>query len=164
MSFTGTATATGGNDEAGRAKYTSNGDVSVKVGFDNGVEKEIQSVSANSGPWGFGPTPNGDYTGSSVINTNESGMVRDGVGFKVYMSDNTALNRDGLRIHPDQTPSVGTAGCIGLVESADNLKKFRGNVQNHFQNNPGTSININVNVTNNPNRDRPVGQRQNSGE
>ena len=164
MSFTGNATETGGNDRLGRSKFTSTGTLSVKAGFDNGVKKEIISMSANSGPWGFGPIPNGDYTGSSLVNTTESGMVRDGVGFKVYMSDNEAQNRDGLRIHPDQTPSEGTAGCIGLCEDSDNLKKFKGVVQNHFSNNTNTDININVDITNNPNYNRPDGQRQNSGE
>lgn len=162
MSFTGDATATGGKDSEGRDKYTATGTLTVSVGFDNGVEATIQSVSADSGPWGFGPTPNGDYTGSSIVNTSESGMLRDGVGFKVMLSDNTDLNRTQLRIHPDQVPSVGTAGCIGITEAAGALSKFKGNVENHFQNNPGT--NINVNVTNNPNYNRPSGKTQNSGE
>ncbi|MBX3254769.1 MAG: hypothetical protein KF862_11565 [Chitinophagaceae bacterium] len=164
MSFTGTATASGGTDKENRDRYTSEGNLSVKVGFNNGVEAEIQNLSAISGPWDFGPTPNGEYTGSSIVNTTESGMVRDGVGFKVYLSDNTELNRTQLRIHPDQVPSVGTAGCIGLAENADMLQKFRGYVRNHFANNPNNSISVNVNVTNNPNYNRPRNGRGNSGE
>ncbi|MCO6174102.1 RHS repeat-associated core domain-containing protein [Flavobacterium sp. NRK F10] len=164
ISFTGTASATGGKDSLGRDKYTAEGNLSVNVGFENGAEAEIQNISADSGPWGFGPTPNGDYTGSSIVNTSESGMVRDGIGFKVYLSDNTALNRNQLRIHPDQVPSEGTAGCIGITEDAAALQQFRGQVQNHFQNNPNTNISVNVNVTNNPNYNRPEGGRQNSGE
>ncbi|MBX2924077.1 MAG: hypothetical protein KF746_17895 [Chitinophagaceae bacterium] len=164
MSFTGTATASGGTDKENRDRYTSEGNLSVKVGFNNGVEAEIQNLSAISGPWDFGPTPNGEYTGSSIVNTTESGMVRDGVGFKVYLSDNIELNRTQLRIHPDQVPSVGTAGCIGLAENADMLQKFRGYVRNHFANNPNNSISVNVNVTNNPNYNRPRNGRANSGE
>ena len=164
MSFTGTGTATGGKDKEGRDKYTATGTLSVNVGFDNGAEAEIQSLGAISGPWDYGPTPNGDYTGSSIVNTNESGMVRDGVGFKVYLSDNTALNRTQLRIHPDQVPSVGTAGCIGLTEDAGPLQKFRGYVRNHFNTNPNTNINVNVNVTDNPDYNRPVNGRASSGE
>ncbi len=162
IEFSGDAEESRGKDSLGRQRYMAEGALSTSVGFANGSEIEIQSVNANSGPWGFGPTPNGDYEGSRIVNTRESGMVRDGVGFKVYMSDNTQLNRDGLRIHPDQNPSEGTAGCIGIAEPSANLKQFRNNITTFLGNH--NLININVNITNNPNYNRSVGGRQNSGE
>lgn len=42
-------------------------------------------------------------------------MVRENVGFKVKISDNSGYCRDRLRIHPDGQEALGTAGCIGLA-------------------------------------------------
>jgi hypothetical protein len=170
MSFTGSATATGGSDKEGRDKYTASGNLSVKVGFksinngsNNGVEAEIMNVSAISGPWDYGPIPNGNYSGTGITNTSESGMVRDGVGFKVFLSDNSELNRTQLRIHPDQVPSVGTAGCIGIAENSESLKKLRGHIRSYFSSS-NNNISLSVNITNNPNYSRPLSGSANSGE
>jgi hypothetical protein len=164
MEFSGTANTSRGNDSEGRQKYIAEGTLTTTVGFENGSEVEIQSVNANSGPFGFGPIPNGDYEGTNITNTSESGMVRDGVGFKVFLSDNTGLNRDGLRIHPDKAPPVGTAGCIGITESSKALKTFRGNVTTFLNSQQNATINLNVNITGNPNYNRPLGGVQNSGQ
>ncbi|MBW7871334.1 MAG: hypothetical protein H3C39_09755 [Flavobacteriia bacterium] len=164
MSFTGEANAFSGTDSQGRDRFFAEGTLSISVGFDNGVSSEIIQEGANSGPYGFGPIPNGSYEATGITNTSESGMVRNGVGFKVFLTDNESLNRNQLRIHPDQTPSTGTAGCIGLTCGANSLREVRGQIQNHFNNNPATNIPVNVSITNNPNYDRPKGGTQNSGE
>jgi hypothetical protein len=75
-------------------------------------------------------------------------MVRDGVGFKVILSDNTSKCRDDLRIHPDGN-APGTKGCIGLTETKENLKDFQTKMGAFLKD--GTKINLNVNVNNNPN-------------
>jgi hypothetical protein len=117
---------------------------------------KIMNIDASSGPWDFGAIPNGDYTASGIVNTTESGMVRDGVGFKVLLNDNTEHNRTQLRIHPDQSPA-GTAGCIGLACGSGQLRQFKSSVAKYMNNH--NTMSVNVNITNNPNYSRPVGGR-----
>jgi len=137
------------------------GELSVNLGFDDGVTLKVMGIDAKSGPWDFGAIPNGDYSASGIVNTSESGMVRDGVGFKVYLNDNTEYNRTQLRIHPDQSPA-GTAGCIGLACSATQLRQFRSTVAGYMGNH--NTMSVTVNIANNPNHSRPVGGRAVSGQ
>ena len=147
----------------GRAKPRySEGTLSINAMFDDGSSVAIERYSARSGPWDYGSIPNGNYTASGITNTNESGMVRNRVGFKVFLNDNVVLNRTQLRIHPDQEPSAGTAGCIGLVATRQQLIQFRTTISNYYNNH--NSIDLNVNITNNPNYSRPRNGRPNSGE
>jgi RHS repeat-associated protein len=163
INVTGDASATGRKDKIGRDAYFAEGTMQVKALFDNGKSAVLQTVDVNSGPWDYGPTPNGEYSASGIVDTNESGMVRDGVGFKVLLNNNTALNRTGLRIHPDQNPSLGTAGCIGICENAKGLKDFRNVVRDYF-NKTTAPFKVNINFRNNPNYNRPSGGKATSGQ
>jgi RHS repeat-associated protein len=121
----------------------------------NATDKETGNVTTlstynvDSGPSKVGSIPNGDYTASKIQNTSETGMVRDGVGFKVTLSDAPDYCRDALRIHPDGIEHPGTSGCIGLVENADKLKDFQSKMEGFLKD--GTKLNVNVNVNGNPN-------------
>ena len=163
IAVNGDANETGSKDKIGRDAYFAEGSMELKVNFDDGSSNTIQTLSVNSGPWDYGPTPNGNYTATDITNTRESGMVRDGVGFKIIMSDNEPLNRTGLRIHPDQDPSKGTAGCIGIVANSFELNTFKNNVSDYF-NRFGGAINVNVNFQNNPNYNRPKNGKSTSGQ
>jgi len=55
-----------------------------------------------------------------------------------------------LRFHPDGG-TAGTQGCIGLTCGAAGLRSFRTKMNGYLSNN--TSINVNVNITNNPDND-----------
>lgn len=163
INITGDASATGRKDKIGRDAYFAEGTMQVKALFENGKSAILQTTDVNSGPWDYGPTPNGEYSASGIVNTSEGGMVRDGVGFKVLLNNNTQLNRTGLRIHPDQNPSLGTAGCIGICENSKELKDFRNIVRDYF--NKSTSpFKVNINFRNNPNYNRPRGGKATSGQ
>lgn len=101
-----------------------------------------------SGPYGNDPAPNHNYTASNVVNTAESGMQIYGeLGWKVYIEDFNG--RDGLRIHPD-TNSPGTAGCIGIQGTAEELKSLGKFFHNYIKKN-GKNMKINFQIPNNPN-------------
>ena len=129
----------------------SNGTLTTNALFDDGSKIQLQTLSARSGPWGNSSLPNGTYSASSIVNTAESGMLRNGVGFKVILSNNTAYSRTSLRIHPDQEPQPGSSGCIGLVAGANDLNQFRKIVRNYFSSHNNTSFNVIVNINGNPN-------------
>lgn len=133
-------------------EYYAIGNLTTYSNFDDNSRLQISSVPAISGPHNNGPIPNGIYEASDIVNTTQSGMVRDGIGFKIYLSNNTVLNRTALRIHPDQDPQPGTSGCIGLQCDASHLNNFRRIVRRYFANDtyPPT-YNVNVNIINNPN-------------
>ncbi len=134
----------------GSAKeYYTEGHLVMDGVFQNGRTAEIDRWVARSGPWGNSAVPNGDYFITGIQNTQQSGMVLNGVGFKAIMTDNVEFNRTLLRIHPDQSQN-GSAGCIGLDCSADDLRWFRDLVRDNFNNRRG-NIPLNVNVPNNPN-------------
>ncbi len=116
---------------------------------ETGQATSLSTYNADSGPSKQGSIPNGDYTASKIEHTDEEGMVRNGVGFKVTLSDNKEDCRDHLRIHPDGEEHVGTAGCIGLVETKENLQDFQSKMGALLQD--GTKVNVNVNINNNPN-------------
>lgn len=98
-----------------------------KTTFSDGSSETKYSWGAVSGNSTASSLPNGDYTASNPIYTNESGMsYKNGNyrwGFKVYLDPNWALCPNGrprgaFRIHPDGNRSTapGTAGCIGLID------------------------------------------------
>lgn len=163
INISGEADKTGNKDKIGRDAYFAKGRMDVIVIFANGKSRTLHSSEVNSGPWDFGPTPNGEYLASGIVNTRESGMVREGVGFKVLLNDNKVLNRTGLRIHPDQNPSLGTAGCIGMCENASSLNNFR-NIINGYFNTINKPFKVNINFRNNPNYNRPKGGKATSGQ
>ena len=69
-----------------------------------------------------------DYTVSNLQNTRQAGMVKDGVGFKAFLSDKydsrVGGTRTELRIHPDGG-SAGTNGCMGIEGNAATLRQFQ---------------------------------------
>jgi hypothetical protein len=93
-----------------------------------------------SGGHGRGSLPAGDYTVSNLRNTNQAGMVKDGVGFKADISDKydkrVGDTRSALRIHPDGgTP--GTSGCIGIKGDAATLRRFQADLAAELKRNGG---------------------------
>ena len=163
INISGIANKTGRKDKIGRDAYFAEGRMEIIATFGNNKSKVIHSSEINSGPWDYGPTPNGEYQASGIVNTRESGMVRDNVGFKILLNDHTELNRTGLRIHPDQNPSLGTAGCIGICENANKLIEFRNIIKDYFDtiNKP---FNVSIHFRNNPNYSRPKGGKATSGQ
>ena len=61
----------------------------------------------------------------------------------------SSTGRDGLRIHPD-TNSPGTAGCIGIQGTAEDLKSLGKFFQNYIKV-KGMNMKINFQIPNNPN-------------
>ncbi|MBI1949262.1 MAG: peptidoglycan-binding protein [Deltaproteobacteria bacterium] len=94
----------------------------------------------NSGGYGRGSLPKGDYTISNLRNRDTRGMVKDGVGFSADMSDKydarVGGTRSALRIHPDGG-SAGTQGCVGIVGDAATLRRFREDLRQELQRNGG---------------------------
>jgi peptidoglycan hydrolase-like protein with peptidoglycan-binding domain len=94
----------------------------------------------NSGGFGRGNLPRGEYTVSNLRGTNQRGMVRDGVGFKADVSDKydprVGATRSLLRIHPDGG-SAGTQGCIGIVGDRATLERFRRDLAAELRRNGG---------------------------
>lgn len=94
----------------------------------------------NSGGYGRGSLPKGDYTISNLRHRDTRGMVRDGVGFSADMSDKydarVGGTRSALRIHPDGG-SAGTQGCVGIVGDAATLRRFREDLRQELQRNGG---------------------------
>jgi hypothetical protein len=127
----------------------SEGTLSIHATFMDGTNTTLDSYSANSGPSGVGSIPDGSYTASKIEGTSQSGMKRDGVGFKVWISDNSDKCRTDLRIHPDGKEAVGTAGCIGITEDASRLKDFQSKVKSYLKD--GSTFVVTVLVNGNPN-------------
>jgi len=90
------------------------------------------SYNAQSGPWG--PKINdGVWTATGVTNDPNkltSGMIRDNVGWKVYLRNQ--FGRTGMRIHPDGGRYIGTLGCIGIQENSRNLILLYNQFSNYF--------------------------------
>ena len=130
------------------AEYGIVGTAYLNAVFSDGGTYSTAKYKFASGPYGNGPTPNHDYTATNVVSTNENGMQIYGeTGWKVYLEN--YKGRDGLRIHPD-TNSPGTAGCIGIQGTADELKSLGKFFQNHIKT-QGNSMKINFQIPNNPN-------------
>lgn len=72
-----------------------------------------------------GPLPPGRYWASNYRARDKKGFVLNGVGFSLDLDptpDTPVYGRSLFRIHPDGL-SEGTNGCLGLRESADDLKR-----------------------------------------
>ena len=149
------------NNGSAKSLFTE-GALSITGNYANGQTLQLGSWTARSGPWGNSSAPNGDYFITGLQNTTQSGMVLNGVGFKAIMTDHVALNRTLLRIHPDQSQN-GSAGCIGLDCTADQLRNFRTIINNNFSNNRG-NIPFNVNAHNNPDYSNTGTSTFNGGE
>jgi len=96
----------------------------------------------HSGGYGKGNLPNGDYNVTPHLwNRNTKGMVVDGVGFSVALSDKydprVKSTRTTLRIHPDGGPA-GTQGCIGIVGNGDVQRQFREDIKAELQRRGGS--------------------------
>ncbi len=100
--------------------------------YSDGTWRFEGNWQAQSGPWG--PQINvGTWTAYDVTNDPrllEPGMIRDGVGWKVFLEDQ--FGREGMRIHPDGIPPDGTLGCIGIQENADRLINLYNRFENYF--------------------------------
>lgn len=136
-------------DNGNAKSFYSEGDLTLFSVFDDNSELTLGSWNARSGPWGNSLMPNGDYEATGIVNTEQSGMVLNGVGWKVYITDHVELNRTLLRIHPDQGQN-GSQGCIGLDCPASDLRAFRNHIRRNFANDYG-DIPLNFNVPCNPN-------------
>ena len=89
------------------------------------------SWSANSGPWGNGRLPNGEWIGSNARTRTSDAMVRNGVGFSVDLDPTFNTSRDLIRIHPDGNVR-GTQGCIGLTGNRAQLNSFYDQIDAYF--------------------------------
>jgi RHS repeat-associated protein len=127
----------------------SEGTLTINATDDQGNTTELSNYSADSGPSNVGSIPNGDYDASKVVQTSETGMVRDGVGFKVFLTDNTENCRTDLRIHPDGTEKPGTAGCVGLTENKGELNDFKDKMTSYLKDRRTMPLKVNINQ--NPN-------------
>lgn len=85
---------------------------------------------AQSGPFKKGAINEGTWIARKIVSTNEAGMARDGVGWKVYLDNQ--FGRNGMRIHPDQLPA-GSYGCISLQENAHRLNQFYSKYLEYYQ-------------------------------
>jgi hypothetical protein len=177
MTFTGQAELCSNITRSRAAiEYYSNGTLRLFITFDDGSEIERYSLSANSGPWGCGPGPNGEYLISARMPKtrvnhngymtfgpfNKRGYNREGVSFKIYTG--AIGGRDAMWIHPDQDPEPGSAGCTGLTCDRIQMISFRNTMAalflRHGKNN--RTFLYSVNITNNPNY--PPCDGSNTGE
>ena len=116
--------------------------------FSNGGTYTVNEYAFTSGPYGNGPTPNHNYTGSDFSFTSQEGMkIGNSCGWKVYMEDFNG--RTGLRMHPD-TNAPGTAGCIGIQGTPEALKAL-GQFLYDYIKKQDKNIQINFIITGNPN-------------
>lgn len=120
-------------------QYDNATDTLSYIGDDGHV---IQSWPANSGPWGNGQLPPGDYTlngGPSAVPPShpDYNSYCDGSGNCWWqpITPNFETNRDGLGIHPDGG-TAGTAGCIGATNQNTQ------DIYNTLNNNPGLPLNV----------------------
>jgi hypothetical protein len=108
-----------------------------------------RSYAFTSGSRSLFSVPTGRYVVTVHLNhRTDAGFVRDGVGFSFILSDANRPNsgtmwdsranrqRTLLRIHPDGGPR-GTAGCIGIVENAPALNRFRDDMNAEIRQNGG---------------------------
>jgi hypothetical protein len=108
--------------------------------YSDGSQTIRGTWSAQSGPYGNGHLPNGTYNASNLQKTTTNGMVRDNVGFKLYLDPTFNTSRFGLYIHP--MGGNGTLGCIGITESADMLNKFYNLMFNYLSDNSSITITV----------------------
>ncbi len=101
--------------------------------YSNGSTVTTDTWSAVSGPWGEGPINQGTWTATGIKQTNQSGMVREGVGWKVLLNDQ--MNRYDMRIHPDGGIYFGTRGCIGVRENDQTLLYIYNRLRNYLSSN-----------------------------
>lgn len=124
------------------------GTVYLNAVFSDGGTYTTETYPFTSGPYGNGPTPNHNYTGSDFAYTSQARMTIGGNrGWKVYMEDYNG--RTGLRMHPD-TNSPGTAGCIGIQGSTEALTKLGSFLYDYIKT-QNKNIQINFIITGNPN-------------
>jgi hypothetical protein len=129
---------------------------------DNSYEV-IYSYDARSGGHGFGPLPSGDpgetnagkwLVSKHIWNRFQKGYyISEGankVGFSMKLTPLFGLGcndevchplRGDFRIHPDGN-SPGSAGCIALVESVNELKVFQRSMQHYFSVNRTASLTV----------------------
>ncbi len=130
------------------AAYGIEGTLYLNAIFSDGGTYTKDKYSFTSGPYGNGPAPNHNYTGYKFEFTNQRGMLIYGeTGWKVYIED--CNGRTELRLHPD-TNSPGTAGCIGIQGTAEQLKALGEFFLNYLMNHKN-GIKINFQIPNNPN-------------
>lgn len=135
------------------ANGTATTDVVSKAGQRNQMTTGRVTINGNtytynSGGSGNGNLPKGQYAVTAFKNeTNQAGMVRDGVGFSFALSDKhdprTGRDRTLLRIHPDGG-NAGTLGCMGIVGNAATLRQFRNDMNAELRRNGGR-FNLTVN-------------------
>lgn len=140
------------------------GDVTVgfQANFDNGSSIGLgDTYSGVAGGFGNGAPENGDYTVNNYQDRSPNGwfskgMNKDGVGFSFNLNPTFSTGRTDLRLHPDGN-NEGTLGCIGLGGNAAQLSTFSTTLQSYLQN--GSSVPLNINITNNPNNNGRNGTR-----
>jgi len=104
----------------------------------------------NSGSSRLFSTPQGTFNVRAHMNSrSDAGFTRDGVGFSFVMEDprrpgsdrfydpRAGRDRQYLRIHPDGG-GAGTAGCIGILGNAAELRRFRADMNAELVRNGGT--------------------------
>jgi RHS repeat-associated protein len=97
---------------------------------------------ADSGPWGRGRLPNGDYTGSDLRQrTNPAMSCPSGPGYSLNLDRNFDTDRTLLRMHPDGGVPA-TTGCIGMICSG--AQQFYNDLNNYLKNG-NSSIPLTVN-------------------
>ena len=121
-------------------------------------EKEFvkDSYDAISGSRTLYSLENGDYESNNFRLRTIPSMVKKGkdfsIGFSIDLIPKFKTGRSKLRIHPDGPPP-GTEGCIGLTGGKAALESFIRNVKPIYD--KGLSIDVKVNINNNPNHSQP---------
>ena len=129
---------------------TAEGTLTLTNEYANGKTIDAVSQTANSGPWGNGALPNGNYSADQVVSpTGNTGMVVGTNDFAIHLTPNFQTNRGGLYIHPDGGNYVGTLGCVGLTGTANQMQSLQSTAQNRIG--AQGSIPVTVNITGNPN-------------
>jgi len=129
-------------------KQWASGTVTMTSSYANGLSLTDKTWPAISGPWGNGALENGNYLSNNLRDNRTGSYANNGVGYTFDLNPSFDTARDLLRFHPDGgTP--GTLGCIGLTGDAASLTSFRTKMNSYLSNH--NSINVNVNITNNPN-------------
>ena len=112
-------------------------------------EFERANYNAVSGSTKLDCLPNGNYrTNNLRVRTDNQSFIKERIGFSIDLIPNFLTNRTALRIHPDGT-APGTAGCIGLNGTQQELSSFY-NLLKPLYNKQGM-IPLVVNINNNPN-------------
>ena len=115
------------------------------------------SIVANSGGFGSGAPPNGEYTTHTYRDRTEAGsyskgMNKNGVGFSFNIDPQFSTKRSLLRIHPDGN-NKGTLGCVGLSGSKKELTSIRDKINEILK--TQKSIKTKINIDGNPNNHIP---------